>query len=324
MRSAMKWVAAGVAVAGITSLIACTLLVPYDQLQCSTAADCTARGPTFANAECVANVCTARPITMDAGATGPWACLSQPAAPADPSAEVSIQLVAFDSLHPYSLKGGMDGGDDLTLASYTPLPGVTVLACAPDDPGCVAPQPLVMTNDGGVGTLQVPGNFNGFYYLTKPDYMSEILFPATRLIASDKNIHYPVTVLSNADIMSLSSAFGINSGAGTDDGGADGGGGVALLLVTQFDCNDRHGANVSITTTPVAAGMTLYTTNGFPGKGLTATSADGEAAILGMPPGTATVTATLQGKTPQVVAKTDVIIRAGTMTWVFLRPRTHL
>jgi hypothetical protein len=323
MSSALKWVAACVAFAGTASVIACTLLVPYDQLQCSTAADCSARGPAFANSVCVANVCTTRNVgdagdAGEAGATGPWACLSQPSAPTDPNRQVDVKLVTFDSLHPFTTGGNADGGDDLTLVSYTPLAGVAVAACTPDDPSCTAAQTSVVnTDDSGVAALKVPGNFNGFYYLTKTDFMPELLFPSAHLLASDRSVHYPATILSNTNIAALSSSFGIMSqGAGTDAGPG------GILLVTQFDCNDRHAANVAITTSP-AGSTVLYTTGGIPSKALTATSADGEAAILGMPTGTATVTATLQGKTPQVVTTADVIMREGTMTWVFLRPRTR-
>jgi hypothetical protein len=228
---------------------------------------------------------------------------------------VDVQFVAFDSLGSFTYSDNADGGDDLTLVSYTPLAGVSIVACTPDDPGCMAPQPSpVITDDAGVAGLKVPGNFNGFYYLTKTEFMPELLFPSAHLLASDQNAHYPVTLLSNASIMSLSSAFGIMSGA---DGGPQG-----ILLVTQFDCQDRHAANVAITTSP-SGGATLYTTNGFPSNGATATSVDGQGAILDLPTGPVTVTATLQGASPQVVAKANVIIRSGTMSWVFLRPRTH-
>jgi hypothetical protein len=105
-----------------------------------------ASSPAFANSVCVANVCTTRNVddAGDAGATGPWDCLSQPSATTNPKRQVDVKLVTFDSLHPFTTGGNADGGDELTIISYTPRAGVAVAACTPDDFSCAAAQTSVV------------------------------------------------------------------------------------------------------------------------------------------------------------------------------------
>jgi hypothetical protein len=299
-------------------MAACTVLVPANEVQCTTSADCSARGPAFANAVCVANVCRAQgPNPGDAGMgtfDERWGCLAQGAAPSDPTQQVEVQVTVYDAFQPYSFGGSTDGGTDLQLLSYVPQTGATIAACNPLDPTCVVPEVPAQTNDdAGAVTMTLPGSFTGFYVVEKPDYVTSIFYPAARLLAGEPHVGYPVSMVSQANYSLLQQAFGVTANSDTDAG-------PGLLTVVQYDCHDRRVPGVVVTTNPPGE-ATVYTNNNIPEKGRTETSGEGLAAILNVPAGSVTVAATLADG--GVVSTANIAVRSGRFTLVYLRPRVR-
>jgi hypothetical protein len=308
-RAVVALLCVGAAGAGaLVAFPACSVLVPSDEVQCATADDCHARGPAFASAVCVANVCQA--------SGGPWDCLDQPSASGvDPASQVDVQILLYDAFGSYTFGGTIDGGNDLTLAEYTPQPGVSVTACSPLDPSCVNPLAGPVTNDdAGVASLSVPGDFTGFYALSRSGSLPGLFYPGTRLIAGGPT-SFPTSMVSTANFMLLQASLGIPANGDTDAG-------PGLVSLTQFDCNDRHAAGVVFATSP-SAERTLYVHNMLPTASDGGTAAEGAGVLINVPAGTANVTSALAGPNGRVLSTTSVLVRSGHITLVELRPRTH-
>jgi hypothetical protein len=295
---------------------ACTLLVPLDEVQCSSAQDCRARGPAFASARCVANVCQAG---VDGGSLGeggdPWACLTEPSLPTDPAEQVNVQLVLYNSIDPFTAAGSVDGGADLTLSNYVPLTGVSVAACSPLDPTCALPLgPVLTSDDAGIVHLGMPESFSGFYYLQRADSLPT-LFYTGRLLAGTRDIAFASTVTSRQSVSELGAALGITANQDPD-------GGTGVVSVTAFDCNDRFAAGVSMSSNAKAQAM-LYLQNHLPSTAAKETDSEGIAVFVNVAQGTISVSAALVAQGHRPIGTVNVLVRPAAITEVFLRPRTH-
>jgi hypothetical protein len=309
-RAVVAVVCVGAAGAGaFVAFPACSVLVPSNEAQCATSDDCHARGPAFASAICVANVC-------QASSGGPWDCLDQPsAAGVDPASQVDVEILTYDAFGSYTFGGTVDGGNDLSLVDYTPQTGVTVAACSPIDPSCANPLAGPVTNDdAGVASLSVPGNFTGFYALERSGSLPGLFYPGTRLIAGGPT-SFPTSMTSTANFMLLQASLGIAANGNTDAG-------PGLVSLTQFDCNDRHAAGVVFATSPSAERI-LYIHNMLPTASDGGTAVEGAGVLINVPAGTVSVTSSLAGPNGRVLSTTSVLVRSGHITLVELRPRTH-
>jgi hypothetical protein len=322
MRVAWKAMAAGAALVASGTMFACSLLVPADELQCTTADDCHARGPTFAKATCVANLCqlprdagAGDAGTGDAGANDPWGCLDQPSLGSDPSPNVNMPIVLYDEFGQYTFGGSRDGGSDLTLAHYTPQSGVAVTACSELDVACLSPiSGPTTSNDSGIAVMTVPGSFNGFFGLSEPGGVPSTFY-AGRVLSGDSTNGYPTAEISQTSFSELQMSLNIPVNSNTDAG-------PGIVAVTQFDCNDRHAAGVAVGSSPAPA-QTVYLDNGLPSTSAKVTSADGEGVLVNVPPGGAIVTTTLPGQNNRAIGTANVVVRSGGLTLVFIRARSH-
>jgi hypothetical protein len=176
-----------------------------------------------------------------------------------------------------------------------------------------------VTDDAGVASLTVPGGFTGFYQLERDGDVPAYLYPGARLLAGQPKVRIPATMTTEANFMALQAVFG--NGSNTTDAG------LQSLAVTQFDCLDKHAAGVAFTSSPPAT-QTLYLgAGGVPSLGATATLAiSGLGVLANVPAGGATVTSTLaaaDGGAGGVLSMANVVIHAGSITLVYLRPRTR-
>lgn len=143
----------------------CELLLATDETQCTTDADCVAKGG--AGFACVGSVCRASASTSDGStddsstgdaSTGPWACLDDlPAvAPEDNSRPVTIR----SNFLAYSL-------DD--CQQNAPVPGMKVQLCSIRDPSCSSPIETEFTGCDGFVTLTAAYvGFQGYLLLAPP------------------------------------------------------------------------------------------------------------------------------------------------------------
>jgi hypothetical protein len=300
------------------AVLACTLLVPSDEVQCATASDCRARGPAFATAVCVASVCQVggdAGASPEAGANDPWACLDRATLESDPAAAVDVQIITYNALSPVTFGGSLDGGNDLTLVAYAPEIGVTVVACSSLDPVCASPiAGPTLTDDAGVARLVVAGSFNGFYSLTRSDSVPSLFYPG-RLVEGESSIGFPTSLVSRTSYTALQGSLGIASNLDTDAG-------PGLVAVTQYDCNERRASGAVFTATPVAA-RTLYVANGLPSNSATQTSSDGSGLLVDVPAGSVSIASTLAGPNARPLVDVNVLVRSGSITLVKLRPRVR-
>jgi hypothetical protein len=309
---------AAAAVAGVT-MGACSLLVSSDEVQCATSDDCVARGPTFTSATCVANVCR---VAGDAGtsvepdASDPWGCLDENPSPSSMAAEVDVQIVLYNGFDSFTFGGSRDGGTDLTLLAYTPQPGVTVAACGALDPACASPVSGPTTSDdAGVARLMVPGAFTGFYSLAQDGSVPSFFYPGNRLLAGEPSVSFPTSETTETSFTELQAAFNIDVNQDVDAG-------PGTVSLTQYDCNDRHASGVAFTVAPAPA-HTLYLANGLPSTTATQTSPDGVGVLVNVPAGGASITSTLVGQNNRVLGTANVLVRSGSLTLVYLRPRAR-
>jgi hypothetical protein len=306
---------------------ACTLIVPAEEAQCSTAADCVARGAAFVGAVCSNHVCVTPPDpadgdtadVTDAGAVsieaGPWSCLDLPPQVVDPNARVEVEIRALDALKPLT-PGGATGGSDLTIIAGTPFPGVRVQACTVLDPSCTAPvTAAIMTDDAGFGHFTVQGDFAGFYELTRDDLLPTTLYPG-QLVAGELKAETPAPLLGNTGVAALATAIGVPF---IDDPDA----GVGHLFINAFDCEDRHAPGVSFTISSHGPQTTsFYTKGGFPSTSADRTDGLGAGGAVNVPIGLATVSA-MQSDTKRPLGSISVVIRSRAATFAWIRMRAH-
>jgi hypothetical protein len=303
------------AVAGAAA--ACTLLVRVDEEQCTSSADCTARGPAFAGAVCVDNVCV--PAAGDGGAEaapgGPWGCLDTPPLQSDPHELVDVELVAFDVFRPYTLGGTVDGGNDLMLVQGIPEVGVSIVACGPLDPLCASPVAgPAITDDGGITHLSILGDFTGFYLLSRSDSYPT-LFYAGRLLAGEPQVTYPTGTLQDTAAAGLGSLLGINVNNDPDAG-------LGHVFFDVFDCTERHASGISFALPATDAGTQFYLQNAFPNTKQTQTDTSGAGGWLNVPAGNLEVTTTIAASN-RLIDTRNIIVRSAAATIVFVRPRVR-
>jgi hypothetical protein len=327
-------VGVGLAIVGAALASGCSLAFEADAVQCRTTPDCTARGGAFVGSVCIASVCATpdasprkdatsgakdgsavsdahhdatvddarekRDAASDAVADAPvdprWACLGHVQYP-----EASTALEALTI--PY-----------INLLSNHPIPGIRAQACLKLDPTCDDPvSDAGVTNEAGLVTLSVPSGYDGYIQslweagLPSLVYISPPIFKPTTVPAE--------FLLSKQSIDAL--AFAVRA----PDGGPltlDPNDGIAFL--GSYDCQLASASGVSFSISPSSPSSTIaYVIGGNPSTSATETDNFGSAAIVNVPPGSITITATLAA-TEQVIGTATGFVQAGVITFLSLPP----
>ena len=309
-------------VAAGAALVACSLLVPVQDQQCTTTPDCVARGPEFANAVCEDHVCVAGG-GHDASTVDPvWGCVGQPGEVTNQAVTVTLKLQFFDAVDAVQTAGelGDDGGTDFLAVSYTGVRGLEVHACNGADPGCTSPiYATNKTDDAGETTIQLPQTFSGFVaYDEDAEVPSRVYMGNLLPDASSGNAL--IAALSEQELSLLASSLGVNV---IDSG-------VGNVFFEVFDCQDRHSANVSFhprNFVPNAGSVQWYAqSNEIPSNTVNATSSLGTGGIVNVPIGQLVVDAILvddAGTYGATVGTASVIVAPGQATYAWIRVRTH-
>ena len=101
--------------------------------------------------------------------------------------------------------------------------------------------------------------------------------------------------------------------------------GVGQAFVQVYDCFDCYAPGVTFAFGIVDAGpntVQWYIDDGFPSKAATQTDTQGTGGILNVPAGALLVTATLAGTT-RVIGTANPLMKAGWVTYAWIRVRTH-
>jgi hypothetical protein len=262
------------------------------------------------------------PLAADAGdavdGADPWGCLDRPNEVLDPGTQVRITLQVYDGVDSVVV-AGPQGGSDLTLLSYTPIAGMSALACNTLDLTCLAPlAPLQITDDAGEATLDVPESFVGFFEFTGAGYVPSRVYP-DQLLVDASVVTLPIGVPGTPEQVSLL-ASSIHVPIALDP---DAGAGTAIF--TAYDCFDRYAGGIAFNVLVDAGPQTVpfYIANGLPS--VTATTTDsfrGSGGVANIPVGEVTVTATL-AETKRLIGSVDMVITPGWVSFAWFRTRTH-
>ena len=283
-RSTMgEWAARAVAGAAVVLMAGCSLSVDANRKQCKVDGDCTDRGPDFEGSVCRDSVCSPPPPPPD------WTCLSNPPPSPAPAGTFKVRTRVTN------------------IVGSGPLMGVTVKVCAGiTDPQCETPQhPPVVSGENGNVELTVNANFAGFAELTFPNFATTLFFfnPPVR---ADMEIA-SMQMVENRFLPILT---------GLVDAPPKEGHGIVLLNV--LNCLGVGAAGVTFSTTAASEDtVTFYARGSAPVKELTETEASGYGGFVNVPvseTGASSVPVTATLSTGQVVAKTAVLVRPGTLT----------
>jgi hypothetical protein len=317
------------------AVAACSLVVGSDSVQCSTDADCVARGDAFASATCVNQLCVgaseagtdapAESASSDAsseaegslandgaldaadGATGgPWACVGQATAPTqDMTRMLSMTAQVRDP-------------------NMTPLAGFSVNVCIRSDPTCISPIVGPLTSDSqGKVSFSVPYAAAFVLTATAPGYPDAASGYPKSLVYVDPaptaDGALTITMVSSADLMGLALV------AGTPYDATKG-----LFILSAEDCNfdSAHlasGVHFELTTPGDGSSEVYpyYLVGGSPSTTATETDNDGNGGFVNVPPGFVTVTGTLPGMGDLQMAQTSLVSQPRTITFATLDPYEH-
>jgi len=247
-------------------------------------------------------------------AADPWACLDQPPQVTS-SSPVAITFKTFDALDPITT-AGPTGGSDFTVVSFVPLPGIAIEGCTFSDTSCSMPAtPVGTSDDAGEATLTVPDNFNGFFSLTRTNYLPLAHYPGP-LLADASSFAPAVSMIEPQAAISLAEALGATAEL-------DAGASVAAVFVEMYDCFDRYAAGVSLAMSATdSTTVPFYIASGLPSRTATQTDSSGTGGAVNVPVGPLTVTATLAA-TNRALGSVEVVIRPGGATSAWIRARTH-
>jgi hypothetical protein len=250
---------------------------------------------------------------LDGGAeVGPWDCLDLMPPNPDPSAHVTVTLIAYSAVDPFSSTA--DGGSQLIPVRYTPLVGVSARAC-PDllDPTCAAGTPWTTTDDAGAVALTVGADFAGLYEVNRPDLIPMTAYPG-RLLIGPSAQQVAVSMMNQQTAALIGTELGVKLDLGADSG-------VGMIFIGAFDCFDHRASGVTFSlSNPGADTLVFYLQNGFPSTTARATDQGlGGGGAINVPLGATTVTASVfPGRQ---IGTENVVIQPGGIVQMNFRPR---
>lgn len=250
------------------------MVIDADRPQCSTDADCVARGPDFEGAVCVASECRIRTR---------WSCLDEPPAPpVTSSTSHTVTFLVRDTV------------------SQDPKVGVVARACRRLDVQCSAGiSGTAMTDATGHVSLVVPGGFEGYARFDDPAIAPTLYFFDPPVQADEPGLGVSVNAPETAALLAALT-------------GAEPDASLGVALVTTYDCFEKPADGVRTGSADIGSGAKgFYVRNGLPSTTATDTDETGYAGFVNTPPGTATFSAAVDGKT---IGSVTVLVQPGAQT----------
>lgn len=293
----------------------CSLAVATDDVQCSTDADCEARGSSFAGTVCEASVCVKKATgecetDADCRAKGAGheedVCTNHVCeTPEDPKWGCVGKVEPLPAGKVYTIKSTI-----LDLITNQPPPGVTVKLCNKYDVPCATPLPLasnLLAADGSV-TVDLPSDVEAYLEVTGGDY-----YPMLLVLDHVAEVNNPVTyAVPNGTVQSLATSTGV---------ALDPAKGIVLIRTT--DCTLDPTAGASVTIFPNSGETRFYTVSSTTNPNATQTDSAGNAGFVNVTPGTIQITGTI-GPMGAPFGKISTLVRGGFMTAQILRPSPSL
>jgi hypothetical protein len=225
----------------------------------------------------------------------------------------------FNPLGAFTYAGTIDGGSDLDLAVYTPIPGVSVAECQLLDPSCQIPTAQQITDDGGVAHFETNGAFAGFFRFggAEDAGLVPVTFYPGSLLNNVAETTFPTFMLTYAGEEGFAA-----TGLPAAIDGSPGSPGNANIEV--FDCQDHHAAGVEFSSNDLSSGALIYyVKGGVPSTSATQTDSYGTGGINNVSSLTSlTVNATLAA-TATPIGSVTFPIHPGALTIAWIRPRAR-
>ena len=233
-------------IASLSSALGCSLVVDAQREQCSTNVDCQQRGPAFADALCVENMCQADPV---------WACLGSVEEPlAQEAVEASLRTLSF-----------IDGSG---------IPGIHARLYSAVDFALLTPLDAADTDSEGNATLSVPAGFAGFILLEAEGVIESSIVYATSPITTTEGFGaiYAGPPGASGNLVSLIGAVP-QAGRG-------------IALVSALGCDSGGGTGATLAFSGETQGSTpFYAFNGVASSSATKLDGTGQAGIVNVRPG---------------------------------------
>ncbi|MFO0759133.1 MAG: hypothetical protein U0359_21755 [Byssovorax sp.] len=271
----------------LTACTGCSLALDVAEAQCSSDAECDARGGEFAGTVCIEKVCQTKPVPEDPK----WGCVGHVDPPMAGSMDtIKVQLV--------------------DLLSSKPAKGLSVKLCNKYDPMCAAPIGMPVPDAEGWISATMPSDAETYLEVTTMDgtYMPSLVF--LDHVAASKN--------TDIQLVHPDTAEGLAKNAGVTLDPAGG-----IVLVRTADCTAERTAGASATIYPSSKETSFYVINYAVTPNATKTDTSGNAGFVNVAPGSPTITGTL-GPQGMEFGKVTTLVRAGYMTFQVLRPTATL
>lgn len=272
MRRRLLIITAAAAVAG------CSVLFDPNRTQCSTAADCTGRGPAFAGTVCVDSFC-------QAPADPVWGCAANSAATAADAGRFQASLRLVDGV------------------TQRPLAGVLAQLCRKLDIACANPLAGSVHSDAtGLVAFDVEAGFDGYVLVTDPAVAPTLYF-FNPPVAAD--VGPTLVALVSAPSMTL---FAQQIGAALlPDRGT--------VILTGQDCQGDPAAGVTFAaSTGDAMTVPFYFVGMLPTARAPSTDRSGLGGLANVPSGVATVSGTLATQGLRL-GTLSLLVRPGAITY---------
>lgn len=283
---------------GITS---CSLVLDFEETQCTSDSECTSRGSEFANTECIAGYCAETPECtknsectdgecVEGKCSGRWDCLEEEIPDAT---QKTVELEVTVSV----LFGG-------------PLANGPVTLCLTADPDCAQPVQTLTTDEDGLLKFEIDPTMR--VYLEFKDLPD--IFPQMAFLPADLQKD---TVLGDITLEPVIAIQGLASAVGA---AADPERGHLL-----FQVKSCLGAAPNVTFSSTKADdetVTFFVNESVPASDLDSTGDEGSGGFLNFPPGNANISIETDEGTK--IETLGVIVRPGTITTVDYSPPSLL
>jgi hypothetical protein len=305
-----------VSAAALFSLVAaCQVLVSSDVVQCSSDADCTARGGAFAGTRCQENVCTSPSVVVttdggveagvDAAPVDPkWGCLGNVQWPNQSATEKVRYRQRFRR-----------------LIGATPIVGVRVKACASLDPECTSPLAQGDTDAKGDIVLDLPKHFRGYMHVpTGPDSfrdMAPTILAVYPPPAKDANLAVEPELGMVPILVSLAELDFLlrQVGSSTDPN-------LGHVFGLTTDCTGLPSGGVAVKAAQIDPKTVQYYYEGNDTPSITRKESDptGNAGFLNLPTGIVPLETTVPGLGGKKAGGYSVLVKKGSVTVIDMVP----
>lgn len=196
----------------------------------------------------------------------------------------------------------------IDLSSGQIYPDATVRACGLTDVNCEAPVSDTLPVDSQ-GWVDIPlfRDFVGYLEITSPQIVPA-MFYLTEPVLPQMATEFPLTMVSLGSIGPLTQLVGVQLEPGT-----------GIFATRSFDCAGNTASGVTLLSE--AEGVPWYFVDGLPSRMASATSADGIAGFVNVPPGLV-LFETFAPNGASVGGRQSLVVRPNWLSTAFIRPQS--